>query len=169
MNRIDVTYQRACMATPRDKYYTEMYETIVDYNDRNDAPFSNEDIRQATRRVISEEESDARNITSDSKNLTADTLCQTPVRPNTQGNNENVILTIERPNISDALAEIIIGSTINNAEYNELYSAKKKDAKGHPAIDPKVATHTSNRKKREVREISNGYLQHKLLSNRPSQ
>ena len=88
---------------------------------------------------------------------------------NTQGNNENVILTIERPNISDALVEIIIGSTINNAEYNELYSAKKNDAKGHPEIDPKVATHTSNRKKREVREISNGYLQHKLLSNRPSQ
>ena len=63
---------------------------------------------------------DACNITSDSHNVTTDMFRQMTVTTNTQGKNENVILTIERPNISDALTEIIIGSTINNAEYNEL-------------------------------------------------
>ena len=44
LNKLDATYERSCMATPRDKYYTKMYETLVDYNDRNDAPLSNENI-----------------------------------------------------------------------------------------------------------------------------
>ena len=91
------------MATQRDKYYTKMYETLVDYNDRNDAPLFNEKIQQAILKVISEEESDARNINSDVHNLTMDTFCQTPVTPNTQGENENAILTSETLNNSDAL------------------------------------------------------------------
>ena len=75
------------MATPRDKYYTEMYETIVDYNDRNDAPFSNDNLWQAIHKFMAEEEVDTRNITSDAHNVTVDTLCQTPFTPNTQGEN----------------------------------------------------------------------------------
>ena len=35
------------MTTSRDQYYTEMYKDIVDYNDRNDAPPSNEQIQEA--------------------------------------------------------------------------------------------------------------------------
>ena len=46
LNRLDVTYERACMATPRDKYYTKMLETIVVYNYHHNAPLSNEIIRQ---------------------------------------------------------------------------------------------------------------------------
>ena len=42
LNRLDVMYEKAFMATPRDKYYTKMLETLVDYNDRNNTPFSNE-------------------------------------------------------------------------------------------------------------------------------
>ena len=68
-----------------------MYETLVDYNERNDVPLSNEKIQQAICKVIAEEEADAsninadaRNITLDAHNITADTFCQTPVKPNTQ-------------------------------------------------------------------------------------
>ena len=43
-NKIDVTYERVCTATPRDKYYTKMLETKVDYNDRHNEPLSNENI-----------------------------------------------------------------------------------------------------------------------------
>ena len=40
-------YEQACMATPKDKLYEKMLETIVDYNDHNDAPFSNDKLGQA--------------------------------------------------------------------------------------------------------------------------
>ena len=43
LNILDMTYERACMATPRDKYYGKMLETIVDYTN---APLSNEKLRQ---------------------------------------------------------------------------------------------------------------------------
>ena len=73
------------MAKPRDKYYIKIYETLLDFNVRNDAPFSNENIRQAIRKFIGEEEGDCCNLTSDFHNVTADTFFQTPVMPNTQG------------------------------------------------------------------------------------
>ena len=42
MNRLDVTYEITCMASPRYKYYENIVETLVYYNDRNNAQFSNE-------------------------------------------------------------------------------------------------------------------------------
>ena len=107
MNMLDAMCERSCMATPRDKYYTKMYKTLVDYNDRKDAPVSNEKIQQEMRKLITKEEADARNITSDSHNATADNFCQTPVTPNTQRENENAILTSERLNNLDVLAETL--------------------------------------------------------------
>ena len=44
MSRLDTTYKQACIATTRDKYYIKLYRTIIDYNNRNGAPFSNEKI-----------------------------------------------------------------------------------------------------------------------------
>ena len=52
--------------------------------------------------------------------------------------------------------------TINKAGY---YETEKNDANGDPASDPKVATHTSDGKKRKATDTSNGNLQQKLLSN----
>ena len=52
LNRIDVKYERACIETPRDKYYTKMLETLVDYNDRNNAQLSNEKLQQAMSKFI---------------------------------------------------------------------------------------------------------------------
>ena len=105
------------MSNPRDKYYTKIYETLVDYNDRNNAPFSNEKIKQEMCKVMADEEAYARNIISDAHNVTVDTLCQTPVTPNTQGDNENSILTSERLNNSNSLSETLRVLKINNDGY----------------------------------------------------
>ena len=44
VNRLDEMCEQACLATTRDKYIMELYGTIKDFNDRNGAPFSNENI-----------------------------------------------------------------------------------------------------------------------------
>ena len=41
LNRLDVTYEHACIVIPRNKYYTKMLETLFDYNDHHNAPLSN--------------------------------------------------------------------------------------------------------------------------------
>ena len=48
----------AIMSTPKEKYYTNMLETLVDYNDRNNAPLSNDKLRQAISTVIAEKEAE---------------------------------------------------------------------------------------------------------------
>ena len=57
------------------------------------------------------------------------------------------------------------GLTINDTGYYESYSANKNDAKYDPAGYRKIATHTSDGKKRNVIDTSNGDLQQQLLSN----
>ena len=129
LNKLDATYEQACMVTPRDKCYTKIYETLVDYNDCNDAPFSNDNIRQAIIKFIAKEEVDSHNITLYAHNGTADTFCQTPVTPNTKVENENMILTSERLNNSGVLAETLKGLTIIDSGY---YESDENDAKDDP-------------------------------------
>ena len=81
---------------------------------------------------------------------------------NTQGENANSILTSERMNNSDALAETLKGLTINDDGY---YNSDENDAEGDPKSNPKLATHTSDGKKRKVTDIINRNLQQKLLIN----
>ena len=88
-------------------------------------------------------------------NFTVDIFSQTPVTPNTQGQNENIILTSEKRNNLDALAETLKVLTINNSGYYESESANTNDAKGDPTSDQKVATHPSDRKKRKVTDTRN--------------
>ena len=42
LNRLDMSYERACVATPRDEYYTKMSETLIDHNDCHNAPLYSE-------------------------------------------------------------------------------------------------------------------------------
>ena len=56
MNRLDVKYEQSCMATTKEKYYTKMLENIFDYNDRKNAPKSNEKLQQAVSKVMAETE-----------------------------------------------------------------------------------------------------------------
>ena len=79
MNELDAMYEQACIETPRDKYYTKFFRTIIDCNDCNLAPFSNEKVWDEIHSVITEEEADTYNITSDAHNVTVDTFSQTPV------------------------------------------------------------------------------------------
>ena len=72
-----------------------------------------------------------------------------------------MILKSDKLDKLDALEEMLKGLTINDADYYESNSANANDAKGNPAIDLKIATHTSDGKKRKVMYTSNGYLQQK--------
>ena len=45
-------FEQACMATTKDKYYTNILETIFDNNDPNNALLSNEKILQTVSRAI---------------------------------------------------------------------------------------------------------------------
>ena len=144
------------MAPQRDKYYTELFRTIIDCTDHNGEQLSNENIQYAIHKVIAEEEADAHNVT-------VDTFSQTP---NTQRENENTILTSEKRDKSDARAETLKWLTINDVGYYESDSVNGNGAKDNPASNPKVYTHTTDGKKRKVTDTSNGYLQQKLLSKR---
>ena len=62
MNILDMTYEQVCMATPKDKYYTKLLETLVDHNDQQNSPLSNDNIRQAISTVMAETEEGERNI-----------------------------------------------------------------------------------------------------------
>ena len=79
--------------------------------------------------------------------MTMDTFCESPVPIKTQGDNANAILTSDRRDVSDALAESLevlkIDSTINDSAY---YNSNQNDAKS----DPLLATHTSDRKKKKL-------------------
>ena len=45
LDRLDITYEQACMATPKDKYYTKLLKNLVNDNNRNGTPLSNEKIQ----------------------------------------------------------------------------------------------------------------------------
>ena len=45
LNKIDVTCEQACMENSKDKYYTELCNTITDYNERNNMQLSNVNIQ----------------------------------------------------------------------------------------------------------------------------
>ena len=77
LDRLDVTYEGACMAAQKDKYYTKLFQTLVDVNIRNGATFSNEKNQQAVIIVMEETEAEIeRNINK----ITMDTSFQSPVR-----------------------------------------------------------------------------------------
>ena len=95
LNRIDTACKQACMANSRDKYYTELLRTITYCNNHNDAPLSNEKIREAIHKSIAEEESDVHTVT-------VGTFIQTS---NTQIENTNAILTSEKLDKLEDMAE----------------------------------------------------------------
>ena len=46
LDRLDVTCQRAFMATPQDIYYTKMLKNLVEMNNRYGESLSNDKLRQ---------------------------------------------------------------------------------------------------------------------------
>ena len=106
------------MATPRDKYYEKMLETLVEYNDRHNAPLSNDNLQQAIITVMEETEEEESNIILDANNVTMYTFCQSPVTTNTQEENANTIFTSGRRNTLDMLAETLKGLTLDPTSNN---------------------------------------------------
>ena len=65
------------MATPKDKYYNALLDTLVEDNNCKGEPLSNDKIRQAVGKVIEETEAEfERNINK----ITCDTLFQSPIQ-----------------------------------------------------------------------------------------
>ena len=91
------------MDTLKDKYFEKILETLVDHNDHQNAPLSNEKLLQAVSKVTEETEEEERNT----NNVTLGTLCQSPVTTNTQRKNSNI--PNERQIASDILAETLKG------------------------------------------------------------
>ena len=99
-----------------------MLKTLVDYNNRNNAPLSNEKLWQAVNKVVAKTEEEQLDAECNANIVTIDIFCyQSPVTTNTQGEIAN--MTKERSDYLDILAETIkwfigltIQSTINDYE-----------------------------------------------------
>ena len=50
-----MSYERACMATPREEYFTKMLDSLLEHNHRHGIPFSSKNVQEAVRRVMEEE------------------------------------------------------------------------------------------------------------------
>ena len=50
-NNLDAPYECVCMENANNKHWTEMYDTITNYNDWNNTPLSNVKIREAIVQV----------------------------------------------------------------------------------------------------------------------
>ena len=90
------------MATPKEEYFTELLEYLIEHNHRHGTPISNEKLQESVIRVMDDEEKDAkRNV----NNVTTDTLFYSPVTVNKQNKYANV--TYERQIYLGILAETI--------------------------------------------------------------
>ena len=102
MYRLHVEYELACMATPKDKYYMTLVETLIEHNDHHNVALSNDNLRQAIIKVVAETEDEDFEAKRNANNATMGNLSQSPVMTNTQGNIENV--PNERQITSDILS-----------------------------------------------------------------
>ena len=81
LDRLDVTYERACIAAQKDKYYNTLLKTLVDDNNRNGAPLSNEKLRQAVGKLMEETEAE---LERNMKKFTMDTSFESLITMNVQ-------------------------------------------------------------------------------------
>ena len=87
LDRIDVSYERACMATPREEYFTKMLDYLLKHNHRHGTPLSSKNLQEEVIRVMEEEEKYAKHNVN---NVTTDTLFRSPVNINAQKKDANV-------------------------------------------------------------------------------
>ena len=115
-------------------------KTLVDYNDRNNATLSNEEILQAVSKFMSETEEEESDTKHNAKNVTMDTFNNSPVTTNTQRESANmknerrIYLYILEETI-EASNGLTIKSTINdyayyNSEEDETESNLNRRSKG---------------------------------------
>ena len=91
LERLDVSYERACMATPKEEYFGDILDHLIKHNRRHSTPMSNEKLREAVIRVMEYEEKDPeRNV----NNVTTDNLFWSPATVNAQNKDVNVTYEI---------------------------------------------------------------------------
>ena len=134
------------MATSKDKYYTEICNTLTGYNDRNNMSLSNMNILEAIRKFMEEES------IMDANNVTGDTISHAS---SAYRGNTNTIFTSEKIDKSDKIVDSVKNLTINNAKYYKSHTATASDAQGDITCNPETVTHTRN-----------GNFEQKLLSYR---
>ena len=100
--------EQSCIATSKDNYYTEMCNTLTDYNDCNNTPLSCANIREEIRKVVEEE-----SIT-DANKVTAGTFSHAS---SAQRENANTLFTSDELDKLVELVESVKNLTINYAEY----------------------------------------------------
>ena len=156
------------MATPREKYSEKMLETLVDYNDSNNTPLSNEKLQIAVNKVMAETEDQERDTKHNTNNVTMDNFYKSPVRIDKQRKKANVKNV--RQISSNVLAKTIKefkGLTIQPINDYGHYRSEEGDKEIDQKRYPKVTTHTDDRKKRknDVMDTTNRKSSHKLLIN----
>ena len=55
LDRLDVPYERAYMATPKEEYFTEMLDHLNKYNDHHGQQLSSKNLQDSVIRVMEEE------------------------------------------------------------------------------------------------------------------
>ena len=118
------------MATPKDKYYEKMLETLVNDNNRNSALLSNEKLRQEVSKVMEEIEAEFECLNK----ITMDTSYQSPIQKKDT-------------------------STINDSAYyesdNQVDTISDSKKQVDPSSNPRVDTHITDRiKKLSIRKIT---------------
>ena len=66
-NNPGVSCERACMATGYNEYFTDVLDTLNEYQDRHDQSLSSKKLKEALLCVMGEEEEEIKSIISDSK------------------------------------------------------------------------------------------------------
>ena len=74
MNKLDVLYERACMATTRYENHTKMFENLFDHKYCHNTPLSSEKLRQAVGIVVIETEEEERDAERNANEVTMDTF-----------------------------------------------------------------------------------------------
>ena len=92
---LEVLIERACTATPKEEYITEMLDSLLKDKERHGTPLSRKNLQEAVSRVMED------NV----NNVTMDTLIQSPVAINAQKKYANV--TNERQIASEIHVETI--------------------------------------------------------------
>ena len=78
LDRIGVSYERACMAPPIEEYFTEMLDSPIKHNRRHGPSLSSKKLQGAVIRIMEDEEKDAEcninNVTSYPLSLSMDKI-----------------------------------------------------------------------------------------------
>ena len=90
LDRLDMSYERACMVTERKVYFTNMLESILDYNTRHDTPLSSKNIPEEVIRFMSGTEEEEKDAKHNVNNVTMDNLFQSPITISAQKKNANM-------------------------------------------------------------------------------